>query len=530
MTLLPLGVQIARLLARHGVERVFGVPGVHNVELYRGIGEAGIVHVLTRHEQGAGFMADGYARATGRAGVAFVITGPGLTNIMTPMGQSLSDSVPMLVISSCLDPADRGRGRGRLHEMKDQEGAAATVADWSATAADAEGALGLIDRALREIAGGRRGPKHVQIPLSVLAARAGAPDPAPPGENRMLPDPHAVLYAAHMLARARRPLVVLGGGAVAAADLIGPLLARLGAAAFTTYSGRGTVAADYPLWLGSYLARPGSADVIAQADVVLVIGSRLAEVDIWRDELGHTCRMIRVDIEPDAPVDRARSSYPVRSEARAFCEALLAELGTGPAATGWTAVECRGHRARWRAEVEAERPGIAPVCDALRDALPAGALVYSDMTQFAYAAKEVWDMPGPGLWHHPYGFGTLGYAMPAALGGKVGCPDRPVLAIAGDYGFQYTVQELGTAVELGLPLPILLWDNDGLGEIADTMVRAQMAPVAVRARNPDFPALARAYGARAEEPEDLAGLTRAVLAAFDAPGPTLIRARAGRFG
>jgi acetolactate synthase-1/2/3 large subunit/5-guanidino-2-oxopentanoate decarboxylase len=523
----PLGVQIAHLLRAQGVEVVFGVPGVHNQELYRGLAEAGLRHILPRHEQGAGFMADGYARATGRPGVAFVITGPGLTNILTPMGQALSDSVPMLVISSCLDPGDAGAGKGKLHEMKDQEGAAATVADWSRTAADAEGAYRLIGQAFREFRAGRRGPKHVQIPLGLLAAPAPPWREEPAPEGRLLPDPQNVLAAAAMLARARRPLAILGGGATEAAPLIRRLLPRIGAAAVTTYAGRGVVDPAYPLWLGSMLARPGSREVIASADLVLVIGSRLSEVDIWREELGHTGRMIRVDSDAHAPVDRARSCYTVRSDARAFCAALAEVLGDRQAPPGWTPVECAAHRARWRAEIDAERPGILPVCEALRQALPADTVIYSDMTQFAYAAKEAWDLPAPGLWHHPFGFGTLGYALPAAIGGKIALPQRPVVAIAGDYGFQYTMQELGTAAELGLPLPVLLWDNDGLGEIAESMARAPIAPIAVSPRNPDFAALAAAWGARAEAPATLAALRRAVERALEAAGPTLIRMRPG---
>ena len=148
MTTRPLGAQISHMLKDRGVDVIFGIPGVHNQEMYRGIEEAGITHVLARHEQGAGFMADGYARATGKPGVAYVITGPGLCNIMPPMGQAYSDSVPMLVISSCLD--ETAATRGQLHQMKDQDGAARTVCDWSETARTAEAADALIDRALEE--------------------------------------------------------------------------------------------------------------------------------------------------------------------------------------------------------------------------------------------------------------------------------------------------------------------------------------------------------------------------------------------
>ena len=151
----------------------------------------------------------------------------------------------------------------------------------------------------------------------------------------------------------------------------------------------------------------------------------------------------------------------------------------------------------WRSETEAERPGIIAIVDALRAVVPEDTMIYSDMTQLAYVAKEVWPMTQPEHWHHPSGFGTLGYALPAAIGGAIARPNHPTMAIAGDYGFQYTVQELGTAVELKQPLPIILWDNGKLKEIEDSMRRAQIAPNAVTAKNPDFVQLALAYGAYA---------------------------------
>ena len=170
----PLGAQISHYLKSQGVEVIFGIPGVHNQEMYRGIEEAGIRHVLARHEQGAGFMADGYARATGKPGVAYVITGPGLCNIMTPLGQAYSDSVSMLVLSSCLD--ETSARRGQLHQMLDQAAAARTVCDWSEPAHSAAAAYTLIDRAFEEFAHQRARPKHIQVPIAQLEAMS---DPGP---------------------------------------------------------------------------------------------------------------------------------------------------------------------------------------------------------------------------------------------------------------------------------------------------------------------------------------------------------------
>ncbi|MEO0937237.1 MAG: thiamine pyrophosphate-binding protein [Pseudomonadota bacterium] len=513
----PLGAQISHMLKDRGVDVIFGIPGVHNQELYRGIEEAGITHVLARHEQGAGFMADGYARATGKPGVAYVITGPGLTNIMTPMGQGYSDSVPMLVISSCLD--ETAATRGQLHQMKNQRAAAATVCDWSEEARSAEAAYALIDRALMEFETNRKRPKHIQVPIAQLEKVApSAPDAgyAPTGNAAHVSDVGDLRRA---LESADRPLFIIGGGV--SADVT-PLLEELGAAAFTSYAGRGSVAPDYPLSFSATLARPDSARVISSADLVVAVGCELAEVDLWRAALGHEgAPLYRIDIDSEVLSDRHRADWTILGDWQDVSAALaLTPIAPAP---GWSSSEVAELRTRWRAEVMAERPGIVPVCDALRDCLPGGTMIYSDMTQFAYTAKEVWDMDRPGHWHHPTGFGTLGYALPAAIGGAVARQGAPTLCIIGDYGFHYTMAELGVAVELGLPLPIFLWDNGKLGEIEDSMIAAQIAPNAVVQRNPDFIALARAFGAHAEAPSSLTQMQDAVRAAFDANGPTLIR-------
>lgn len=520
----PLGAQISQMLKERGVDTIFGIPGVHNVELYRGIEQAGITHVLARHEQGAGFMADGYARATGKPGVAYVITGPGLTNILTPLGQAYSDSVPVLAISSCLDEV--AARRGQLHQMRDQRMAAETVCAWSEEARSASAAYALIDRAFDQFASSRARPCHMQVSIDTLGALAD-PAPQPSAARPGLPAAsHADVYdvVAAVLA-AKKPLFVFGGGSVAGAGAIPDLLRQTGAASIVTYAARGVVLADEPLYFGSFLARPDSAEIASQADLVIAVGTTLSEVDLWRPTLGQTGPMIRVDIDPEVFTGMGPEDRAILADAGAFLKAMTIAI---PARTDskppkWDAASVARKRATWRAEVDAERPGIGPVCDALRAVLPDDTMIYSDMTQFAYAAKEIWDMPRPGHWHHPYGFGTLGYALPAAIGGAVARPGLPTLAIAGDYGLQYTIQELGTAVELGLPLPILVWDNGKLGEIEDSMVRSQIAPNAVVARNPDFLALAKAYGAEAVQPDSLEALQQAMLAAFKADGPTVIR-------
>jgi 5-guanidino-2-oxopentanoate decarboxylase len=518
MYIRPLGAQISHMLKDRGVDVIFGIPGVHNQEMYRGIEEAGITHILARHEQGAGFMADGYARATGKPGVAYVITGPGVCNIMTPMGQAYSDSVPVLVISSCLD--ETASRQGQLHQMKDQEIAAGTVCDWSHTAHSPQAAYGLIERAFEEFEVQRPRSKHIQVPIAQLQADA---PPAPPQNmpavraKAVLPDVSSILS---LLKVARRPLFILGGGA--RSNLWRQVLIQTGAACFTTYAGRGYAGAGYDLDFGATLSHPGSVDVIASADLIVAIGTELAEVDLWRADLGHKAPLVRVDIDPVSLSDAQRPMIKILADAADVAKALWAATEDHTPKTKWTPQEVADARTRWHAQCDADRPGIVPICDALRAAVPADTMIYSDMTQIAYVAKEVWPMSRPGHWHHPFGFGTLGYALPAGIGGAVARRGKPTMVMIGDYGFHYTMQELGVAVELGLSLPIILWDNGKLKEIEDSMVRAQIAPNAAIARNPDFCKLAEAFGATAKAPKTLADLQADVKVAFDTAGPTLI--------
>nr|WP_085863500.1 thiamine pyrophosphate-binding protein [Pseudooctadecabacter jejudonensis] len=517
----PLGAQISHMLKARGVDVIFGIPGVHNQEMYRGIEEAGITHVLARHEQGAGFMADGYARASGKPGVCYLITGPGFVNAMTALGQAYSDSVSVLAVASCLDEV--AARKGQLHQMRNQEEAGRTVCDWSATAHTTRAAYALVDRAMGEFATARPRPKAIHVPIAQLEARA-VDAPAAPVLGQLPQAPAAsVEAAAQAIAAADKPLFIFGGGVRSGFDAIRAVLDKTGAASAVTFAGRGMVDSADPLFLGSAISRPDFADVAAEADVVVALGTELAEVDIWRDALGHTCPMIRVDIDPAVTAGLGPEDHGIVGDAGAVLQRWAAALPQGAKPSRWSADMIAKRRATWRAELAAERPGIVPLSDALRAGMPDDAMIYSDMCQLAYGAKEVWDMPRPHHWHHPSGFGTLGYALPAAIGGAVARQGQPTVCLIGDYGLQYTIAELGTAVELGLPLVILLWDNGKLGEIEDSMVRAQIAPNAVIQRNPDFLKLAEAYGAYATQPATLNDIAPALQAAFAADRPTVIR-------
>jgi 5-guanidino-2-oxopentanoate decarboxylase len=438
---------------------------------------------------------------------------------MTPMGQAYSDSIPVLVLSSCLD--ETAMRRGQLHQMLDQETAAGCVCDWSYQANNAQAAYGLIERAFLEFKTQRPRSKHIQIPISLLEEKTNRPSKQ---IRTVVQDSDAahpnIKSLAKVLAEARNPLFIIGGGAAESQTELTEVLSSCGAACFETYAGRGVIPWDYPLNYGAALARPSSQQIMSQADCIVAIGTELAEVDLWRNQLGHSCPLYRVDIDPECLSDEHSAEVVIKARANIAMIGLLKAMSTS--VSDWAVASVESQKLVWRSETEAERPGIIAIVDALRAVVPEDTMIYSDMTQLAYVAKEVWPMTQPEHWHHPSGFGTLGYALPAAIGGAIARPNHPTMAIAGDYGFQYTVQELGTAVELKQPLPIILWDNGKLKEIEDSMRRAQIAPNAVTAKNPDFVQLALAYGAYAAAPKTLDEMQRVVLDAFSSDRPTLI--------
>jgi 5-guanidino-2-oxopentanoate decarboxylase len=518
---LSTGEALVGLLEAYGVDTVFGIPGVHNVEMYRALPRAQIRHILTRHEQGAGFMADGYARATGKPGVCFTITGPGLTNILTPMGQAWSDSSSILVISSALDMVDSAQGRGRLHEMIDQRAAAASVTSLHMRAYTPKDVRDGLARAFTHFASQRPRPAYLEIPLDMLKVPAGEGWHARPRPQRALPRDDQIAAAVTKLNAARRPIMILGGGALDCGAAAVAIAEKLNAPVLTTTAGKGAMPEDHRLCMGYRLGRKGAAAFIQAADAILCAGSQLSETDFWRDDVVIEKNLIRIDIDADSLARPHTAEISIQADARPTLEAIAAGLSLH-AGTGRSEVAASPADDLPMVVADANKQVILKVLEVIRQALPRETIVCSDMTQIAYVANEAFPVYEPHTWIHPVGFGTLGFALPAGIGAKLGRPEAPVAVMIGDYGLQYTLNELGTAVEHRLPVVILVWNNDSLGAIHDNMVQFGIQPNAVKLRNPDFQMLARAYGCNAEKPASLKALAAAIKTALKADGPTLI--------
>jgi acetolactate synthase-1/2/3 large subunit len=460
------GEALTQGLRARGVEVVFGIPGVHTIELYRGLAGSGMRHVTPRHEQGAGFMADGYARVSGKPGVAFVITGPGLTNTLTAMAQARADSVPMLVISGVNRRGSLGLGLGALHELPDQAGVVrALCPSFQVTGPEAlEQCLNL---AFSAMLGGRPGPVHIEVPVDVMgmeAADVGAALPV----LVAVPCPDLVAEAVGLLARAKRPVILAGGGA-RRADVAG-LAAVLDAPVVQTVNGRGLV--QGALSVAASPSLDAVRALIAASDQVLAIGTELGPTDYdmyVRGGLPDLKGMIRVDVCA-AQLARHAARVAIQGDAAQVCAALMADLparaggdGTARAAACMTAA---------RAEVVglgATLPGQIALLEALRGAVP-GAIIVGDSTQPVYAGNLLYAHDRAGGWFNAAtGYGALGFATGAAVGAAIAAPDARVFCLIGDGGLQFSPAELRVAVDEGLDVTYLVWNNAGYGEIADAM-------------------------------------------------------------
>ena len=517
------GEAMVRLLECRGVDTVFGIPGVHTLDLYRGLSGSSIRHVLVRHEQGAGFMADGYARISGRPGVCFVITGPGVTNIATPMGQAYSDSIPMLVISTVRGTADLNNRHGRLHEISNQRAVTAPLCALAKTAMSPQEVPDLIYRAFAIFESARPRPVHIEIPLDV-AAMPVAGDWRPAARNsRPRPQPAELAAAAEVLRKARMPVIIAGGGASAGGRDVVRLAELLGAPVVTTTAAKGLMADNHPLHLACTLPRAETQELLAGADAVLAVGTELAETDSWCYRLSLPGEIVRIDIDPDQIDNPYPATAGILGDAAAALEALVRLLADKePVDAGPLEKRVGDIRRAVRENETGLKQTHRRVLEVMQAVLPDTAVIFTDMTQIAYSGNQIYAPAHPRSWFHPSGFGTLGYAMPAAIGARLASPSAPIVALVGDAGFQFTVQELAVAAELDLHLTIILWNNDALGQIRDDMIAGGIDKIGVEQRNPDFELLAKAYGARYRRPAGQVDLKEDLLRALAEPGLWLI--------
>lgn len=514
------GEAVIAALSANGVEVVFGIPGTHNLEFYRHLEQAGITHVLCRHEQGAAYAADGYFRATGKVAAVLVTSGPGLLNASSGIANAYADRVPMLVLAPTIELGRERRDSGWMHEVKDQRAALAAIVDRSDVARSASDAADFVHRAFFEWAAGSSRPVVVHVPYDVLlgstTAALSSPLPTPQCPAAAVAD---VALAHRALAEAERPVVLLGGGCVRAAESLRPLLEGIGAPVIATSRGKGVLPEDHPLSLGASFGTVVARQAMEQADVLLLLGTELSEAELGDEPLRPMGTVIRVDRDPQQLHKGARAQVPVLADIAHFATALMQHASWPPRSA---AVDAE-LSAAVSAELQAISAPYADLLDAMRETLPADARIIGDSSQVSYlGVAPLWPSKFPEQVINTTGFATLGYGIPAAIGAALGQPDLPVVCVLGDGALMFSVQELATAAELGLALPVVVWDNSGFAEIREQMLSRSIAPLAVDITQPDLVQLGAALGCAAIRVTNTAELRHALSLALQTPRPTLI--------
>ncbi|HEV3119770.1 MAG TPA: thiamine pyrophosphate-binding protein [Gemmataceae bacterium] len=519
---------LVRRLRDLGVSHIFGYPGGQITPIYDALYRAGSIrHVLARDEQAAAFMADGYARATGRPGVCLAVCGPGVLNAATPLATAFTDSIPVLLLSGQVPASGCGLRTGYYHE-NEQLKACATLSKWQARAGTVDTIVGELDRAYAMMQNGRQGPAILEVPLDVLRAECAAPLVPPPPPDTMPHQPRSknIGELAALLATWRRPLIIAGGGvALSGAEaLLVQLAERLGAPVFHTLAGKAAVPGDHPLLAGlpwhqatSDLTNMGPfmSPLFAQADGLLAVGCRFSQACTGSWSLRPPESLAQIDVDPDELGRHYPLKMGVQADARDALRLLLTFLPTAP-------------RKTWTKLVRRQPPRLAglDLITPLRRALPRDAIIAADITRLSYMMLADFPVYEPKSFLHPAGFVSMGFGLPAAIGAKAAFPDRTVVAIAGDGCFMMSGMELATAVQEKLPVIVILINDGSLTLIkAIQQRRYENRFLGVDLKNPDFDLFAKAFGVRSWQVETEAAFEEAAKEAVSLGETCLVEVR-----
>jgi thiamine pyrophosphate-dependent acetolactate synthase large subunit-like protein len=510
---------LVQALERHGVQHIFGMPGSHSTAIYDALHRQGrIATILIRNEQAGAFAADGYARVTARPGVVCTTAGPGATNALSGVAEAWADSVPLLLLTGQVNSDRMHLECGAYHEI-DLEGILRPVTKWCATVRAPSQIPSMVAEAFEAMTSGRPRPSAIVLPQDLMGheCKAPAPERSPRPANAASPPPSAesIAKAAALLAKAERPIVLAGGGALwsGAAAEVRAVAERLDAPLITSLNGKGLIDERDPLSLGH--ARSARAQAaLPHADAMLAVGCRFTEVMTdWR-----RMRVPETLIQVDLDADQIGMNYPatvgIVADARAALVSLLHALPQG----------CPSRWGEERERARSARPAHPEwLIETLRTELPDEVPVFTDACEMGYRLQTDWTSYGPRRFFYPSNYITLGWAFPAALGAAVGLLDQPVVSVSGDGGFVMTSQELATAVRYRSRLIAIVHNDATYGAIKNIQQRRYDGRYRdVDLNNPDFLLLAQAYGVPASRARDAQELAEAVRRALAHPGPSLI--------
>jgi len=521
------GRALIRALEEEGVEVMFGLPGGAILPVYDPIIDSSIRHVLVRHEQGAGHMAEGYAQATGRPGVAMVTSGPAATNIVTPLCDAYLDSTPLVVVTGQV--ALPAIGTDAFQEC-DTTGITMAVTKHNFLVTEAQDIPRTVKEAFHIATTGRPGPVLVDIPKDIVDPKnprsamewTGDVEMDLPGYHpRTEVDQSAIEAAAELIRSAERPILYVGGGVLKAraAEALRELVELSGIHVVTTLMARGAFPDGHDLCLGM----PGmhgnftAVTAMQEADLLVALGARFDDRVTGRiDGFAPGAQIVHVDIDAAELGKVRRPDVAIQGDCRVAIEALVAALAAGGVGnvdrTAWRS-RISGWQERFPLTYEPSAPGdrLKPqyVIEQLRDATPEDTIVTSGVGQHQMWASQYWNFDHPYTWINSGGLGTMGFSIPAAIGAKVGCPDRMVWAVDGDGCFQMTAQELVTSTVENIPIKVALLNNSYLGMVRqwqDMFYEERLSEVHLSQDVPDYKAWAESMGCvgmRVDSPEEV---------------------------
>ena len=539
------------MLTEVGVEVAFGLPGVHNLPIWEAFAESGIRLIGVRHEQTAGYAADGYARASGKLGVAVVTTGPGAANTLGAIGEAMASASPVLVLATDIPAALRRAGtvRGVLHETSDQAALFTPVTKAAGTVGAPEDIAPAVLAAARLARQPQSGPVYVGIPADFLRQETfRAPDPDP-GEQRPALHADELDQAQRLLSAASRPLIWAGGGAIRAeaGPLIGELAQQLAAPVITTFAGRGLLPPDHPCAAPNPVHAPEVGALWDEADVVLGIGSDFDGLMTQNWLMPKPPKLIAVNVDAKDAAKNYPPDVTLVGDAREVVGRLLACLTPRPGLAELTA-RLRRIDEQVRRRVRTEEPQAADFLGTLEETLPDGAVVVADMCIAGYWAGGYHRVAAPRRFAYPMGWGTLGFGFPASLGAAVAAPSggatpKPspsggqppdpvhhtgrVICVSGDGGFLYGCGDLATLAQESLPVTVIIVDDGGYGMLRFDQDRAGLPHRGVNLHTPDFVGLARSFGVHADRVDGFGRAFRRLLTEFvraDEPNVLVVRA------
>jgi len=488
------GEALVQSLIRHGVKVIFGLPGVQIMDTMDALfKQTDIRFITTRNEQATTYMADGYARASGNPGVALVVPGPGIMNASAGLGTAFAASSPVLLIAGQINTEFIGKSRGVLHEVEDQLSIVRSVTKWDANINDPQEIPNAIHEAFTHLQTGRPRPVAIDIPPETMAEIANIELREPGNYAPLAVDQDAVAEAAQVLTSAKNPVIWAGGGVISseATDALEEVANHLQAPVLTTPEGKGAVSARHPMFLGTARgAMDQLTDVLKDSDVILAVGTRFATAN---PEDGQ--KVVQIDIDESEIGRNHQNTIGVVGDARTALEELHKKLQSLGAPKEKREDEIATRRQE-REDILRQTEPQASIVKSIREVMPEDGITVEDMTQIGYFSHVYYPVYQPRTYLTSSYFGTLGYAFSTALGVKVAKPDTAVVAICGDGGFMFQVQELATAVQHNINLVTLVFNDGAYGNVLrDQHTRFEKRAIGSELQNPDFAKLAESFGA-----------------------------------